>query len=204
MRNVRRFRSSSRGLACVLLAAVSGCTIIHTAHGRPIDSAQVDFEEGETHYRDVLRELGPPTKVGALPDGSTFVYEHLTTRERQFGLNLPGDILEWIKFSVGKTKGDLHSLMLVFDRSGRLRGQSFAEREVDLGSGGSIQLIVSVASIVDTSAVESDAAPNDWGMRLLRDLPATLNSRNSLETGENGVQLRGAPDKAGQNSLEMR
>ena len=46
--------------------------------------------------------------------------------------------------------------------------------------------------------------PNQWGMTLLRPLPETLNARQSLDTGANGLELTNTPVYAGQHTLEMR
>ena len=186
----------------MLLALTAGCTFISKEYGRPIISDDAEFEDGATHFRDVLNKLGPPAKMSAVPGGMAFQYEYLTIKERQFGINIPG--VEVLKLSLGWAHGDLDTLLLLFDQEGRLKSHRFQERQPDLGTGTTVQFFFAVAPTVDTRGNEADYEPNEWGMALLRSLPETLNSRQSLESGQNGMQRRGTPEKAGQHTLEMR
>ena len=197
-------RSSNAPFLLILLALTAGCTLISKEHGRPLVSEDSDFEDGATHFRDVLRRLGPPAKVSAVPGGMAFQYEHLTVKERQFGINIPIPSLQWLKLSLGRARVDLDTLLLLFDEKGRLKSHRFEERQQEIGTGTSVQLFFAVAPIVDTSGVEADHEPNEWGMALLRPPFESLNSRQSLESGQNGVQLRGTPKRACQHTLEMR
>ncbi len=202
MRAHRRRRSSAPFLFPLL--ALAGCTFISTEYGRPVLTDDSEFEDGATHFRDVMSKLGPPTKLSAVPGGMAFQYEHLRVKERQFGISIPIRSLEWLKLSLGRARGDQDTLLLLFDHQGLLKSHRLEERELDLGAGTSVQIFFAVAPTVDTSGAEADYDTNKWGMALLRSPPEMLNSRQSLESGQNGMQRRGTPEKAGQHTLEMR
>ena len=58
--------------------------------------------------------------------------------------------------------------------------------------------------LVDTSQFEDAIGAHDWGLSLLRPLPQTLNTRQSLDMGIGGLELQATPTKVGQHTLEMR
>ena len=70
-----------------------------------------------------------------------------------------------------------------------------------LGSGTSAQLLFTVESVVDTSFLDEDWDPNDWGSALLSPLPEGLNAASSVDLGRAGFELRGTPDSVGQRTL---
>jgi len=199
-------------LALVLYLVLGGCTVLHDDLGEAIPWEASLFKEGETHYRDVLGELGCPLKVSRAGDGVAFVYEHIFIKEGQIGISYDGEkwgirrveFLEWFEFVVGRAAADREALVMVFDRDGILQTERFAAWNQKLGSGFSIQFFIDVGSVVDTSAVRSQVDPNNWGAMLLRPLPKTLNTYQSIDDGRFGLELRGTPTGAGQRTLEMR
>lgn len=200
----RRRAASLIGLALGALL-LGGCTFIRTEYGERIAP---DAVQGETHRTDVhavLAELGPPTKVSALHDGMVFLYEHHTFEEKQLGLFIPSvAVLEWFKLAIGGATADTETLLLTFDQRGLLTNRSYEQRDVDLGSGSSVQLFFGLMPTVDTSAAEADTEINEWGSRLLARPQELLNAGQSLDTMQVGLQRRGTPTRVGQHALELR
>jgi hypothetical protein len=185
----------------------AGCTIIKEKIDAPIDHAKVELRVGETHCSQALNQLGPPAKVSSLNHGLAFLYEHTLTTENQLGLNLETQAipwLRWFKLTTARGKAKRQALLLVFDEQGILKNQHFHEWGESLGGGSSIQGFIAVARLLDTSQFEDAIGPHQWGFSLLRPLPQTLNTRQSLDMGTSGLELQATPTKAGQHSLEMR
>jgi len=195
-------------LATALLA---GCTVLHEEIGRPIPWEPSSFEEGETHYRAVMKELGAPLRVSRCGDGVAFLYEHLFVKEGQVGISYDGEELglnirwlQWLKFTYGKAAADRQALVMTFDVDGILQAERFLDWDQKLGTGFSVEFLVDVGSVVDTSAVRKGVNPNRWGAMVLRPLPQTLNADQSIDDGRFGLEQRGTPRLAGQRTLEMR
>ena len=181
--------------------AVMGCSRLETEYGRPIPEDMTWLEEGQSDLHTVVHTLGPPTKIGALPDGAAFLYEHLRTRELQIGISLAHKWLSYFKLVGASADLDHTSLLLVFDEDGRLRSTGRGERTVGLGGGSGIQVIYSVVSLVDTSDYGNFAPQNRWGRGLLEPLPMTLNAAQDMDTGQAGLEQTGTPSGAGQHTL---
>ena len=150
----------------VLLALVlCGCTILRDDLGAPIPWEASLFQEGSSHYRAVLEKLGCPLRVSRHGDGVAFLYEYAYIKEGQFGISYDGDmwgtgsagILELFKFAVGKASADREALVMTFDRDGVLQTERFVSWNQKLGAGFSVQLIVDVASVVDTSSARAES-----------------------------------------------
>ena len=201
---------SPRRLALLALV-LGGCTVLHDEIGTHIPWEESLFEEGSTHYRDVMKELGSPLKVSRHGDGVAFLYEYVFIKEGQIGLGYDGekwgtpvvDFLDWITFAFGRASADREALVMTFDRDGILEMERFTDWDQKLGTGFAVQFFVDVGSVVDTSAVRSDIDPNDWGALMLRPLPQTLNAGQSIDDGRFGLEQRGTPDIVGQRTLEI-
>ncbi|MHC4971791.1 MAG: hypothetical protein ACYTG3_05630 [Planctomycetota bacterium] len=203
---------SLRRLALLALGiVVSGCTILRDELGTRIPWGESSFQEGATHYRDVMKELGCPLKVARYGDGVVFLYEYVYLKEGQLGISYDGerwgtpviDFAEWIQLTFGRASADREALVMIFDRDGILQTERFTAWDQKLGTGFSVQLLIDVGSVVDTSSVRSAADPNDWGAMMLRPLPQTLNTCQSIDDGRFGIEQRGTPDTVGQRALEM-
>ena len=184
----------------------AGCTVLREDIGQPIRWTESQFQEGRTHYRTVLKELGAPLRVSRQGDGVAFLYEHLTIKEGQIGISYDAEeirFLQWLSFTYGRAAADRQALLMTFDGDGILETERFMDWHQKLGSGFSVQFLVDVGSVVDTSAVRKDIKPNRWGMMMLRRLPKTLNADQSIDDGRFGLEQRGTPSKAGQRTLEM-
>lgn len=200
MRDSRTVLSSLLGAASVL----SGCAHLEHDLGRPLALDTLGtFAEG-SQYSEVLDRLGPPTKVSALPEGIAFLYEHVKLKERQYGLLLPGEIGKWIKAVYASADANVEIVLFIFDDQGKLRGADAQTWSADAGAGMSMTLIFSAGSFVDTKHYETSADRSlDWGRALTMPPLVTLNSRQNLETGANGVQLTTNSRGIGQHTLEL-
>jgi hypothetical protein len=195
----------------LLALVLCGCTVLRDELGTRIPWEASLYSEGETHYRDVLKDLGCPLRVSRHGTGVAFLYEYAYVKEGQLGLSYDDafgtgalSILEWIKFSFGTASADREALLMTFDRDGILESERFVSWNQKLGTGFSIQFIVDVGSVVDTTAATAEVDPNDWGAMMLRPLPQTLNAAQNIDDGRYGFEQRGTPRKVGQRTLEMR
>lgn len=190
-------------VACGLL--LGGCAHLEHQLDAPLPLDELQALSAGTHYGAVLDAFGPPTKMTALQDGMAFLYEHIDLSERQYGLILPGEVGKWIKAVYASADADVEAVMLIFDQQGRLRALDTEHWVADAGAGMSVTLIFSAGSFTDTEQYEQSASTGlDWGSGLLQRPLVLLNSRQSLETGANGVQLTTNSDAAGQHALELK
>ncbi len=195
----------------IVAMGLGGCSVLRVEIDAPIIRPAEGYHKGVTHYRTVLDDLGPPANVSAFNDGVAFLYEQLVIRENQFGISIDSEwlganykFLDWIKFAYGKAYADREALLLIFDAAGFLQTERFVSWRDDLGTGMSVQLIIEVTAIVDSSSLRENWDANEWGSALLRTPPEVLNARQSLNLGQAGFELRGTPKQVGQHTLEMR
>jgi hypothetical protein len=142
--------------------------------------------------------------MSALGKGVVFLYEYTLITERQIGVTFRYGLLSLIKFSHAKAKADRKTLLLLFDDQGILMSYALQELTEKVGSGIGVSFVYSVVSLVDTSNLEEEPAVFQWGTSLFKPLPETLNVQHSLESGQNGLELKGTTKNVGQHSLEMR
>jgi hypothetical protein len=200
---MRRLRIARLGLVAAA-TALSGCALYDHDLGVPLSLESVEKLPPGSHYSEVLDELGPPTKMTALENGMAFLYEQVTLTERQYGLILPGEVGKWIKAVYAKADADVEVILFVFDENGTLRGADAQSWSADAGAGMSVTLIFSAGSFTDTEQYESSATQSlDWGRTLTMSPLVTLNSRQNLESGANGVQLTTNSEAVGQHTLEL-
>jgi hypothetical protein len=183
---------------------VSGCAVLQQDLGKPLPLDEMDKVEAGSHFAEVLDEFGPPTKMSSLPDGMVFQYEYIRLKERQYGLIFPGEIGKWIKAVFGSADADIEVALFIFDQDGVLRGSDAEAWRADAGAGFSVTLIFSAGSLTDTQNYEQSASRAlEWGAALTQPPLNTLNARQDLETGANGVQLTATATRVGQHSLEL-
>jgi len=195
------------GIGCVLMTALcllTGCSSFRTELGRPVAAKTGGFAEGQTGVDAVVRDLGPPNAITRLPDGFAFLYEHSRMSEFQLGISANLPVIRWFKFVKAWNHLNQESLLLTFDNQGVLRSVGTRKWEESLGGGSAVQILFVAMSLSDVSDFLYPADAHVWGKSLLQPLPVTLNSAQSLRTGEHGLQLRSAPDYAGQHTLEMK
>jgi hypothetical protein len=191
-------------LLILCLFILEGCTVIHSRIDSPLQFNKNDFNEGQTQISTVLNDLGPPVKISALGNGVGFLYEDVLITERQIGVSFGQGISSLIKFSYAKAKANRKTLLLLFNDKGILTSYEFQDVTEKVGSGIGVSFLFSIVSLVDTSYLEEEPAAFQWGATLLKPLPETLNGNQSLDSGQNGLELRGTTKDVGQRSLEMR
>jgi hypothetical protein len=171
--------------------------------GRPLPAKAPEFAEGQTRVETVVHELGPPNQASRLPDGFTFLYEYSRMGELQLGFSVNAPILRWLKFVKAWNRLNQETLLLTFDDQGVLRSAGTGKWDESLGGGSAAQILFAVISLSDVSDLLRPADAHSWGKLLLEQPPVTLNSGQSLRSGQHGLEQRIAPDYAGQHTLEM-
>jgi hypothetical protein len=188
-----------------LCACLAGCARLEHNIGATLDEAVLERVGAGAYYAEILEELGPPTKMSALQDGMVFVYENARITERQYGLILPGEVGKWIKAVYASADADIETIVFVFDAQGRLSGADAEIWNTDAGAGMSLTLLFSTGSFTDTEQYESSPTRSlDWGKALTMPPLVSLNDRQNLETGLNGIQLTTSPEAVGQHALELQ
>jgi len=176
---------------------LSGCARYRTERGATIDESALSLEAGRTGRAEILRELGPPARMAVLPGGYVFLYEHFAILEKQLGITIGYRWLSLFKFAYGWASADRQALLLFIGDDEFLRSSEYLEWEEDLGSGFSIDFILSVVSLVDTSHLEEDSPEHTWGAGLLREASLTPDGQRRLEDEATGLDLWGTPDLLG-------
>jgi hypothetical protein len=199
-------KSLSRLLSILLYCGLlAGCSTLNKRIDPSLSLEDCSYEERKTHYHQVLDELGPPTRLTALPNGFAFIYESLRIREWQMGIGGQTGWLQLLKLAFADTKLFRHSLLLHFDSDGVLISYGLLDSKESLGKAGALQPILSLEQIVDTSSYEDDAIDAaNWGANLLRPLPVAINTEQNLNTGASGLEQSGTTTQVGQQTLEMR
>lgn len=201
--------SSLRRVLCVLAAAAvastaaSGCAMFTKEFDRPVPEIG-HFVDGQTHYREVLEELGPPAKLSAMNDGMVFLYERAALTEKQLGIDIDYEGIPVLKIVAGRGKVDGETAALLFDGGGTLVSRGRESWTRDLGKGQAVQLFISVMSVTSSGGYDDPPENNLWGAQLMMSrLPDALNRGSSLDTGQGGLERKGTPVGAGQHSLEL-
>mgnify|MGYP001812267877 FL=1 len=191
-------------LLIVLLVMLGGCTLINKNIDKPLDSFSAELTNSETHYYKILDELGPPAYISSLPVGFAFQYEALSIDEQQLGLSTDMDFIRWFKLAYGKAtvKRDVHTF--IFNSEGYVQAYGNRRLQENVGRGLSLQFIVKVAPIVDTKYLEKPYSQHNWGFSLLQPLSMGLNRKQSLDSGNYGLEQRGTPTEVGQRTLEFQ
>lgn len=196
-------------LTGALLWLLPGCYQIMKSVDVPLASRVSGLGERASDHGDVLRELGPPSKMTALPGGFAFLYEYLETTERQIGytLGLPVEqfaaeiSIPLARLSAARGEGEVQTLLVEFDDRGEIVDISFTRSTQDLGFGFGLTPPVITRDLV-VAGVSHRQRPNRWGMSLLRHLQYTLNANQDLDAGVHGLEQNRTPSKIGQRTLE--
>lgn len=183
---------------------LSGCSIIRQDVGQPLLIDEASLADARD-YREVLEMLGPPHKLSRTDHGMTFLYEEVDLLERQLGLNLGAGDVVLLKAVAAREYADRRTLVLTFDAQGITQSLDYHEWTDIAAQGAALQFVFVVASVADEGDLNDSPAGHHWGFGLLQAaLPRALNRPSSLETGENGVELKGTPTNIGQHALELR
>lgn len=215
MQFVMRHRAASSGslssfrLATVLALfiatslALPGCAHLHKDLGTPLPPAG-EIAAPSDHFSDFLRAYGPPAKISALPSGFVFLYEHVQIDERQYGLILPGPIAKYFKIVWATSLATTDVAVFLFDQQGHLSGSGYRTFENDPGGGFGLTLFFKIKSLTDIDEyTHSQEGILEWGMAKFRPIPLALNTAQSLDTGDKGLDVLRVDGMAGQRALEL-
>lgn len=185
--------------ACLL----SGCTQWRYDLGAPLSSTDLPDADQTTTLAQVLIQLGPPQRLSALSNGYVLAWEHWQVDEDTFGLSLGAMGADLLSIDWGKANIRGEFLFLTFNRQHQLTSSTFSRWNGRAGGGQAIQPMLSLVSMVDTEDLVERLPHHQWGSALLEPIPQTLNTGSRPDTGQNGIQQRGTPSGAGQQSLEI-
>lgn len=191
-------------LSLAIPFALSGCAHLHKDLGTPLPTAAEVALEPSGHYSDFLRAYGPPAKISALPSGFVFLYEHVQIDERQYGLILPGPIAKYFKIVWATSLATTDVAVFLFDQQGHLSGSGYRTFENDPGGGFGLTLFFKIKSLTDIDEyTHSQEGILEWGMAKFRPIPLALNTAQSLDTGDKGLDVLRVDGMAGQRALEL-
>lgn len=184
--------------ACWLLSA---CSQWRYDLGAPLDN--LDIPPQNTALSEVLQRLGPPLRMSATDSGFVLAWEHWHVREDSVGFSLGALGAEFLSADWGETRIKGEFLLLTFNRQHLLTSATHSTWDNHGGGGKAIQPMFAFISVVDVDDITDIMPQHRWGSSLLQPLPGTLNSGSSLDSGQSGLQQRGTPTAAGQQSLGM-
>ncbi len=191
-----------RGWLLAAILVLQACSINRYQLGEPLAAWESDQARG-TSLDAALAQLGPPLHISAQAQGYLLAWEYWEINEEKLGLSLRAlgaDFLS-VDFGDAETRGEF--LVLSFDREHRVVDSRFQRWRADAGSGQGVQALVSVISVVDVDDLTHRLLQHRWGAFNLAPLAVGLNRQQDLSTGENGLQRRGTPTRAGQHSTQM-
>ena len=198
--------AARRRLAAGLLlidAALSGCSLNTYQLGQPLTAADEPNADTAADVGEVLRQLGPPHRLSATPDGYVMAWESWTIREEKVGFSLGFIGARFLNVDWGNARTSGAFLLLSFDRQHRLRDSTFSEWDSDAGGGQGLQPLASIVPVVDIDDLLGLLPQHAWGGLALERLPTTLNRDSTPDTGSNGIEQRGTSVNVGQNTLDI-
>ena len=114
--------------AAVLLAAAlgAGCTIQTARIGNRLTAEDLQPLATVKNKHEILTQIGPPSSIELLPDGSAFVYRCAIGEGSQFRLSA-------LEASYDSQESDSRAqlLRITFDKSGQVRDYGFSIRPFD-------------------------------------------------------------------------
>ena len=185
-------------LACCLLSA---CSQWRYDLGAPV--MDVALPAQDTPLAEALELLGPPLLISATDTGFVLAWEHWHIREDSIGFRLGALGADFLSADWGDMRIKGEFLLLTFNKEHLLTSATRSQWDNHGGGGKAIQPLFGFVSVVDVEDLTEAMPQHRWGSSLLQRLPGTLNNNSSLDTGDNGLQQRGTPRAAGQQSLEM-
>jgi hypothetical protein len=191
-------RIISAVLACWLLSA---CSQWNYDLGAPLYDQELPPQN--TSLSDVLDLLGPPLRMSATDTGFVLAWEHWNIREQSLGFSLGAMGADFLSADWGDMRITGDFLLLTFNEQHLLTSATRSSWDNDGGGGQAIQPFFNFVSVVDADDLTESMPQHRWGSSLLQRLPGTLNEGSDLDTGRSGLQQRGTPTAAGQQSLQM-
>lgn len=187
-------------LACAFFS--TGCSYVSSDIGPSLPSAPAITTDKST-LDDVVTTVGVPSQVSSSAGGFVFLYEHNEVIEYQIGISLDFPVLRWLKFVYASSGLRHEAWLMTFDTNDVLRAWGKENWKKPLGTGAAAQILVTVSSLVDSTAVRRPASQHRWGEMWLNSLPEVLNTPQSPQDGRFGLEQRLAPTFVGQHALEM-
>jgi hypothetical protein len=186
-----------------LLVLVTGCSHLTSAVGRQLPARPAQLAIGQSHLGEFLRVAGPPSRISAAAGGFAMLYEYDGVDEKQLGFNVNIPILNWFKFVGAKSWLEHQAWLVTFDTNGVLRAWGEEHWRKVFGTGGGVQILITVSSLVDSSQVRRPAPQHDWGKAWLAPPPKVLNTAQSPDHGAFGLEQTLTPTAIGERTLEM-
>lgn len=187
-------------LVCIFLA--TGCSYLTSDVGPSLPSEPAITTDKST-LDDVITTVGVPSQISSSAGGFVFLYEHNAVIEYQLGISLDFPVLRWLKFVYASSGLRHQAWVMTFDTNDVLRAWGKEDWKKPLGTGAAAQILVTVSSLVDSTAVRRPASQHRWGEMWLNSLPQVLNTPQSPQDGRFGLEQRLAPTFVGQHTLEM-
>jgi hypothetical protein len=196
-------RASAVKALCTLLACwlLTACSQWRYDLGAPL--ADVAIPPQKTALAEALKLLGPPLRMSATDAGFILAWEHWHIREDSIGFSLGALGADFMSADWGDMRVKGEFLLLTFDKQHLLTSSARSKWDNHGGGGKAIQPFFGFISVVDAEELTDVMPQHRWGSSLLQRLPGTLNTSSNLDTGQSGLQQRGTPTAAGQQSLEM-
>lgn len=141
--------------------------------------------------------------MSATDAGFVLAWEHWHVREDNLGFSLGALGADFMSADWGEMRIKGEFLLLTFDKQHLLTSATRSNWDNSGGGGKAIQPLFGFVSVVDVGDLTDVMPQHRWGSSLLQRLPGTLNSSSNPDSGQNGLQQRGTPRSAGQQSLEM-
>lgn len=106
-------------LAVAVLLTAAGCTIGRYYIGAPLRVEPSSLVEGQSTKSDVLKLLGPPTRIEHQTDGDAFLYTYEQYNYSSFRVQDPITGINW--FTYTRELGNRDTLLVLFDFGGTVR-----------------------------------------------------------------------------------
>jgi len=190
------------GYLLLLTCLLPGCTQWRYDLGTHLTAAELPDAGSNTHLSQVLEQLGPPQRLSALGNGYVLAWEHWQVDENTLGLSLGALGVDLLSLDLGKAQIRGEFLLLTFNQQHLLTSSTFSNWDGKAGGGQAVQPLLSLFPTVDVEDLVERLPHHRWGAALLKPIPEMLNTGSTPDTGQTGIQQRGTPVGAGQQSLE--
>ncbi len=187
-------------LAWILLA--TGCSHLTSDVGPSLPPTS-GIVTGKSTLGEVITTVGVPSQISASSGGFVFLYEHNEVVENQIGISIDFPVLRWLKFVYASSGLQHEAWVMTFDTNDVLQAWGKEDWKKPLGTGTAAQILITVSSLVDSTAVRRPASQHRWGEMWLNSLPQVLNTSQSPQDGRFGLEQRLAPTFIGQHTMEM-
>ncbi len=194
-------RRASIALALPLIVLLTGCSQWRTNLGTPLTVASAPGQG--TSLQSVLDNLGPPLYLASTPLGYVMAWEYRSVSKNKLGLSLGFLGADFLQADWGLMTTSGQYLVLGFDRDHTLQVHAWEAWDKSGGRGQGVQPFAEIIPVVRSEDLVDYLPQHRWGAQMLRELPVGLNRGSDPNTGENGLQRRGAPKNTGQRALEM-